>query len=1464
MKRIISIILTIAMVLGVSMETFAAYSGDRSRTYKKENCTITYGITNEWNGNQQVSVSITNDGEETLRNWAVMFDNAGKIANIWNAEVCKNDGELCVIRNNGYNYEIIPNAAVEFGFTLQGENLSLPEDISLCSRTADSTESAEISYEIQNNWDGGFIASVSVKNISDKPLEAWKLSFNGNFDITAIWNANRLYTDDGSFKVENDITTTPILSGSEKIFSFQGVIASGETPVISDFKLTSVVIDTEHTQPEPPAETDEVPTGETNEATTDDEPSAEETSEPSTDDEPSTEETSEPSTGDEPDPATEETGETEEPSDPTEPEEHNILCFGEYLSEENSIKVYWYSTAEGAVSVHENTDGNGWRKLAEVTDSDSYEFAITEDFVIKYIKVSQQTANGVIESEPFIVAAGEDGYACIWPDSDNDGLPDYAEKIYGTDPENADTDGDGLSDYDEICKTGTNPLKFDTDEDGVNDAESDNDKDGLTNAEELSLGTDPNSADTDGDGLSDHDEINKYHTDPLKADSDGDTLNDGDEIAIGLDPNDPETFGVPDAEYKVKQTIPADSEVMENVNTEGTPYKLSLEITASGNAQNLIAGSSAYSAVTESDARLGGAVNLSYYGGEIEKIKLSYEIDDDNISNNGSEYAKKCLDLRGIKRYNIFRYFEEINMLLPVATEFDEENNTLFAETDELGTYCVLDMEVLLQNFGVAPDEVVTEAAEQQMYSVPQSSAKYCVTFVFDIRKGRINAGQLENLKAEVRDFAETVFAEKRSITIRLMTQDYTDFMSESIKTIGEYGDFDTLCKAMNKIKVSELDNLYGDYCLVTEAIADCIENADTSAKNYVFTLFDQVNSVFERDIAEDLGQRALENNVDISVITPSFETLFGFQKYICDVSGGIIIDTFSDFADDVYEHIFNTTYVKKNITPDPQSEFDAILATGYERITLDSILYPNGANPTGVDSDTDKDGLTDWDEVYNELLVLNENGHYSLPTVSDCKSLLKSVPFYVESAFANSRTISKYGSSEVLPIRSNPISADTDNDGYDDEQDLAPMTPFVNPIILLHGRTDNSYEAFGLHTDVCPDDKDRKNDIISFYDDNMDYSDVLTHIIKIKDINAQKLGYYLSRYDYSFNKNLFAFCYPNWDFAQNNAPKLAGYIHNLKRCVKGEIDIPDKFMAKKSDIFATKSDVLNNNARFILIAHSNGGLVARYYIENHCFDLSDSGDVVKCVKGNECVNCNTNGSANVDKLITIDTPHYGSSIADISTAVMQNGYTLGMAVPLDVELSPSSSLFTGQKLDPYSFGAIVGRAFCHASLGAITMIHGAITAKELEERLRYIQDNQSFKLNGNHNVDTQYYAIGGAIARYLGSPYADMVYNAEFTLNPSTLNELKDSILSAINNKYSSNKVIFKSDSDNVVDLCSQFGLKDDGNSIIERVKFEKATIFLAFKPFYNSYTALNSFHCDILKERQMQAVVLQYVRDK
>ena len=36
------------------METFAAYTGEKAHAYQSDNCTITYSITNEWSGKQQV------------------------------------------------------------------------------------------------------------------------------------------------------------------------------------------------------------------------------------------------------------------------------------------------------------------------------------------------------------------------------------------------------------------------------------------------------------------------------------------------------------------------------------------------------------------------------------------------------------------------------------------------------------------------------------------------------------------------------------------------------------------------------------------------------------------------------------------------------------------------------------------------------------------------------------------------------------------------------------------------------------------------------------------------------------------------------------------------------------------------------------------------------------------------------------------------------------------------------------------------------------------------------------------------------------------------------------------------------------------------------------------------------------------------------------------------------------------
>ena len=123
-------------------------------------------------------------------------------------------------------------------------------------------------------------------------------------------------------------------------------------------------------------------------------------------------------------------------------------------------------------------------------------------------------------------------------DSDGDGLTDAEEQSLGTDPNNPDTDGGGVNDGDEIVN-GTDPL------DGADDnVVVDSDGDGLSDAEEAALGTDANNPDTDGERLSDGAEVNTYSTDPLDRNTDNDGLSDYVEVTFkGTDPLNPDTDG---------------------------------------------------------------------------------------------------------------------------------------------------------------------------------------------------------------------------------------------------------------------------------------------------------------------------------------------------------------------------------------------------------------------------------------------------------------------------------------------------------------------------------------------------------------------------------------------------------------------------------------------------------------------------------------------------------------------------------------------------------------------------------------------------------------------------------------------------------------------------------------------------------------------------------------------------------
>ena len=159
-------------------------------------------------------------------------------------------------------------------------------------------------------------------------------------------------------------------------------------------------------------------------------------------------------------------------------------------------------------------------------------------------------------------------YGTAEDDDDEDGLPNYAEYVIGTGPNNPDYDADGLLDGEEFygwhdlngVEHRTDPLDRDTDNDALTDwveglgdtgyvtdpNDNDTDDDLLLDGQEVNgyygYFTNPNSQDTDNDTISDYNEINAQDlfglppSDPTKLDTDNDTMPDPYELANGFDP----------------------------------------------------------------------------------------------------------------------------------------------------------------------------------------------------------------------------------------------------------------------------------------------------------------------------------------------------------------------------------------------------------------------------------------------------------------------------------------------------------------------------------------------------------------------------------------------------------------------------------------------------------------------------------------------------------------------------------------------------------------------------------------------------------------------------------------------------------------------------------------------------------------------------------------------------------------
>lgn len=184
---------------------------------------------------------------------------------------------------------------------------------------------------------------------------------------------------------------------------------------------------------------------------------------------------------------------------------------------------------------------------------------------------------------------------------------------------------------------------------------------------------------------------------------DGEAMSDGRDISEDIEQYQDEVTEAA-LNYTMERLEP-DSPAFFMINSADSPYKLSVEIAAAGYpANDLTAGISGYSAFLDNEAIQGPIVELKYTPGlEVEKVRIMFEIKPEAVSNTLDTYTGISIpgDLRGISRFNIFMYDEELNMQLPIETSFDTNNNIVYADTDRLGTFSLMDMEIWFALMGI-------------------------------------------------------------------------------------------------------------------------------------------------------------------------------------------------------------------------------------------------------------------------------------------------------------------------------------------------------------------------------------------------------------------------------------------------------------------------------------------------------------------------------------------------------------------------------------------------------------------------------------------------------------------------------------------------------------------------------------------------------------------------------------------
>ena len=187
---------------------------------------VEFNITGQWEGGFNGEIKITNLTDVVIENWQIQMEFPQEITNIWNAAIESHEGTVYNIRNAGNNNNVnIPvGESITFGFSgTYEDSITSPTNVKLVQEKTDvEKEAYTIEYSLLSDWGSGYSAQITITNNTDKPFEAWHLSFDFDRNIDSIWNAVIEEHTDNKYYISNADYNSVIPANGSISLGFNG------------------------------------------------------------------------------------------------------------------------------------------------------------------------------------------------------------------------------------------------------------------------------------------------------------------------------------------------------------------------------------------------------------------------------------------------------------------------------------------------------------------------------------------------------------------------------------------------------------------------------------------------------------------------------------------------------------------------------------------------------------------------------------------------------------------------------------------------------------------------------------------------------------------------------------------------------------------------------------------------------------------------------------------------------------------------------------------------------------------------------------------------------------------------------------------------------------------------------------------------------------------------------------------